>query len=105
MLKLLLLARHYFSLTTEPVMDARCIESADWSQEFRTDIKTRKISTQHIYMYSREIKYNLIRDGRSSILCRNLKMDKAKRTESELSFNRALTWLLKIKSLRLNKPV
>lgn len=58
-----------------------------------------------IYMYSKEIKYNLIRDGRSSILCRNLKMDKAKRTESELSFNRALTWLLKIKSLRLNQLV
>lgn len=83
-------------------MDARCIESADWSQEFRTDIKTRKISTPHIYMYSKEIKYNLIRDGRSSILCRNLKMDRVKRTESELSFNRALTWLLRIKSLRLN---
>ena len=56
-------------------------------------------------MYSKEIKYNLIRDGRSSILCRNLKMDRVKRTESELSFNRALTWLLKIKSLRLNKLV
>ena len=56
-------------------------------------------------IYSKELKYNLIRDGRSSILCRNLKMDRVKRTESELSFNRALTWLLKIKSLRLNKLV
>ena len=56
-------------------------------------------------MFSKEIKYNLIRDGRSSILCRNLKMDRVKRTESEHSLNRALTWLLKIKSLRLNKLV
>lgn len=55
--------------------------------------------------YQLSIYSNLIRDGRSSILFRNLKMDKAKRTESELSFNRALTWLLKIKSLRLNKLV
>lgn len=56
-------------------------------------------------MFSKEIKYNLIRDGRSSILCRNLKMDRVKRTESELSFNRALTWQLRIKRLRLNKLV
>lgn len=50
MLKLLLLARHYFSLSTEPVMDAQCIDSTDWLREIRTDIKTRKklISTQHI---------------------------------------------------------
>ena len=36
-------------------------------------------------IYSKGLKYNLIRDGRSSILCRNLKTDRVKRTKSELS--------------------